>query len=166
MDRWFCSNPFIPSITPILPFILETFPLLNLRHAISPCAEANTDTPAPARGDFTLRRHVAAGSRGRVWTCCSAAAPLPQLLHAPPRADACVDTDASCGEDTDRCRRCGGDGCDDDTDRRYHRRRHRQRQYTSANVSLCTGAAVPLAENTLANADKLTLVSATGLSIR
>ncbi len=59
MDRWFSSDPFIPSFTSILPFSLVTFPLLNLRHAISPCAEADTDTAAPARVAFHAVREAA-----------------------------------------------------------------------------------------------------------
>ena len=67
-----CSNPFVPSFTSIFPFIPVTFPLLKLRHGISLSAEANTDTAAPTR-PLTLcaGRHVAEGSRGRVWTCCT-----------------------------------------------------------------------------------------------
>ena len=61
MERWFCSIHFIPSpsITSILPLILMTFPLLNLRYAISPCAEANTDSAAPARGTSHAARGAA-----------------------------------------------------------------------------------------------------------
>ena len=57
MERWFCSIHFIPSpsITSIISLILLTFPLLNLRHAISPCAEANSSLPPLREGPLTLR---------------------------------------------------------------------------------------------------------------
>ncbi len=59
MDRWFCSNHFIPSFKSILPLILMTFPLPNLWHSISPCAEANAAIVAPARGASHAARGAA-----------------------------------------------------------------------------------------------------------
>jgi hypothetical protein len=85
MERWFCSIHFIPSpsITSIISLILLTFPLLNLRHAISPCAEANTDTTAPARGTSHAARGAAVSQQGLV-EGSGPAASLSQPVHAPP----------------------------------------------------------------------------------